>query len=189
MSLVLPAATVTFQEWYFRVGEKEHLHHAMAQTDGHGWVSNLRDVPASPSTDATLQAALGRGKSRSQIAQRKPLHAEALNRAFFFLISTPGRQGWVSAGCQPHWHSPLGEEGRGGRAKAEPDHPLSAGKCCRGRLPSCERARLRNARGPGDIFIRKEEENPGKQSQKEGGKVCENKSGLIAGSFVLSYSH
>lgn len=83
MLLVLPAATAAFQVWYFRVGEKEHLHHTMAQMDGSGRVSNLRDAPVSPSMDAMLPAALGRGKSCSQIAQQKTLHAEALNRAFF----------------------------------------------------------------------------------------------------------
>lgn len=81
--LVLPAPAATFQEWYVRVGEKEHLHHTMAQMDGSGWVSNRRDVPVSPSMGATLQTALGREKSRSQTAQQKPLHAEALNGAFF----------------------------------------------------------------------------------------------------------
>lgn len=83
MFLVLPAATATSQEWYFRVGEKEPLHHTMAQTDGSGRVSNLRDAPVSPSMDATLPAALGRGKSRTQIAQQKPLNDKVLNRAFF----------------------------------------------------------------------------------------------------------
>jgi len=65
------------------MGEKEHLHHIMAQMDGSSRVSNLRDVPVSPSMDATLPASLGRGKSCSQIAQQTTLHAKALNRAFF----------------------------------------------------------------------------------------------------------
>lgn len=107
-----------------------------------------------------------------------------LSAELFFLISTPGRLGWVSADCQTHLHLPNSEEGRGSRAKGESDHPLSAGKCAG---KDCQQARLGNARGPGDIFIRKEEENPGKQSQKEGGKVCKNESGLIARSFTQSY--
>lgn len=89
MFLVLPAATAAFQEWYFRVREKEHLHHTMVQTDGSSWVSDLRDVPVSPSMDATLSAALRRGKSRSRIAQQKNLMSR-LSTEPFFLIFTPG---------------------------------------------------------------------------------------------------
>lgn len=42
--------------------KNEPLHHTMAQMDGSGRVSNLRDAPVSPLMAATLPAALGRGE-------------------------------------------------------------------------------------------------------------------------------
>lgn len=167
--------------------KNEPLHHTMAQMDGSGRVSNLRDAPVSPLMAATLPAALGRGEITRTDCTAKTASWQGSQQSLFFWFpprgDKAGSQQTVSLTCT----CLTAKEGRGSRAKGEPDHPLSAGKCCRGRLPSCEQGRLGNARGPGDNFIRKEEENPGKQSQKEGGKVCKNESGRIAGSFTQSY--
>lgn len=124
---------------------------------------DLRDAPVKPRNGHNAVSCSKEGEiTLTDCTAKKSLCRDSQKR-LFFLISTLRWQGWVSADCQHHLHPPNSEEGRGSRAKGEPDHPLSAGKCCRGRLPNCVWARLGNAHGPGDIFIRKEE-NPGQQS-------------------------
>lgn len=136
-----------------------------------------------PSMDATLPAALGRGKSRSQIAQQKNTSCWGSQGSLFFWFPHPGdKAGSHQTVSLTYTCLTARREGAG-----EPDHLLGAGKRCRRRLPSCKWARLRNAWGPRDVFTRKEEENSGKRSQKEGGKVCKNESGLISGASLRAF--
>lgn len=80
---VLLGTTATFQEWYIKVEEKEHLQHILAQMDGSGQVLNLRDAPVSPQWMQHCQLLWGGGNHAHRLHSKKTLHVEALKGAFF----------------------------------------------------------------------------------------------------------